>query len=535
MSSSPTSPIPDDISSSRGSLSRAATGVGLFTLLSRILGFLRDSLTASYLGAGFYSDAFFVAYRIPNLFRRLFAEGAMTVAFVPIFTRLLLQQGREAAQHFVRSALSVLSLVLLMLVLAAELFAKPFCWLFASGFALEKLELTVQLTRITFPYIALISIASLTMGVLNSIKHFSTPAFSSSLLNVAMIVSLLVSPWLPWHPVYSLAWGILIGGLLQVALQTWAMARNDYHLRFGSLKTLSSEVGVMAKLMIPSIFGAAAYQLNIVINTQLASHLGEGAVSYLYYSDRILEFPLGMVAVSLGTVILTYMSQQAAAGNIEAMKATMREALRALYFLLLPAMVGIIVLRLPIVDLLYHRHAFTGEDAKHTATVLLYSSMGLMSIGSVRIVLPLFYAMKDTMTPFLVSLSSMVINVIAAVALMPYLQYAGLALAISISAMFNTWLLFYIIRRRIGSLGIRMILGAILRTSLGAGVMGLFCWLGQLYFQWGPDSTMPRLIYTATLLTTIAVAACIYFLVCRWLRIPEANRLFSYVLSKIKR
>ncbi len=511
---------------------RAAGTVGFFTLISRILGFLRDILTAAFLGAGFFSDAFFVAFRIPNLFRRLFGEGSLTVAFVPIFTQELVERGEAAAKQFMRSTFTWLLLLLLFLVLVGEVFAKPVAWLFAAGFSSDKLETTTQMLRIVFPYILFISLVALSMGVLNSLKHFSSPAFSPVLLNLAMISSLLLSFWLPLHPAYCLAGGVIVGGMLQLALQLYVMARRRFHYKV-TWKKPSAEVKELASIMFPSVFGAAAYQLNLLINTQLASRLQEGSVSFLYYADRLVEFPLGVVAVALGTAILPFLSRQAAEEDFAGLKATLRDGLKSLYLLIFPATVGLVVLRLPLIDLLFHRRAFSYEDARMTAFALLFGALGMVGVGTVRVVVPVFYAFKDMWTPFKVSLVTLGCNLTLALLLMGPLRHGGLALAVSLASSINALLLMGILRRRLGRLGVRQIVVPLVKMAVAALLMGLFLYTVVHRLGWHAGLGANRLLSALQLLATIVTGAGIYFILCRLMHLHEAKRLFALLGEKL--
>ena len=513
-----------------GDVKRAAGVVGGLTFVSRILGFVRDMFIASYLGAGFFSDAFFVAFRIPNLFRRLFGEGALTVAFVPIFTELLTTRGKEAARLFMRSAFTWLALVLLILVVLGEVFAEPLVWLFAAGFAEDKIALATELLRIVFPYIFFISLVALSMGVLNSVRHFAVPAFSPVLLNLSMVVGLLASAYLPWHPVYCLAVGVLLGGVTQLTIQFLPLAKQGFSYSFHFAKAVP-EVKHMGVMMIPSVFGAAAYQINLLINTQLASRLSEGSVSWLYYSDRLIEFPLGVVAVALGTAVLPFLSKHAAEHDFDALKETLLEGLRALYFLLLPAMVGLIVLREPIVDLLFKRQAFFSQDVKMTAYALFFSALGLLGVGTLRVVVPVFYAMKDMWTPFYVSLSALLMNLIFGLLLMGPLKHGGLALAVSISATYNVLMLVFLLRKRIGVIGFKLIGRSFFKMAFASVLMGAGLELLLPFLTY--DELNSRLLQLALLLSSVGAATLLYFVCCRLMNVGEVHLLMGQIKKRL--
>ncbi|VEN73839.1 putative lipid II flippase MurJ [Candidatus Desulfarcum epimagneticum] len=423
-------------------VTKAAGIVGSATLLSRVMGYIRDMALAWFFGAGMASDAFFVAFRIPNLLRRLFAEGSLSVAFIPVFTDYLEKEGKEEAMRFAGSALKCLSVILAAVALAGVLLAPFIARAFAPGFMEdpEKLRLTTLLTRVMFPYILFIGLVALCMGILNVMGHFAAPALAPVLLNLSMIGAVfLISPGLE-EPAMGLAIGVLIGGALQLALQAPFVIRKGVRLgrriplRHPGLK----KVGV---LMLPTILGSAAYQVNILAGTLLSSLLPEGSVSYLYYADRLTQFPLGIFAIALATAVLPSLSRQVSAGDMEAAGQTFSHAMRFVWFITLPAMFGMMALREPIVALLFKRGAFDARAVESTAHALLFYSAGLWAFSGVRIVVSAFYALKDTRTPVKMAVISIAANIILGAALMGPMGHGGLALATSLSSMLNLILL----------------------------------------------------------------------------------------------
>lgn len=460
--------------SEKGRVLRAAGVVGAATLLSRILGFVRDMVIAAFFGVSTAADAFFVAFRIPNLMRRLLAEGSLSMAFVPVFNAEMACNGREEAFAFARSAFRILALLLLVLTFVGVLAAPLIVQVIAPGFAdtPDKMALTVWLTRITFPYVFFICLVALAMGMLNSLGHFAVPALSPVVLNLAMILSV----WLlasRIHPaVTALSIGVLGGGLFQLLMQLPVLWRKGFRFR-GKAPWLHSGVRQVGKLMLPTIFGAAVYQLSIVIGTLLASFLEAGSVSYLYYADRLVQFPLAIFGISAATAVLPTLSRQAASGRMEDLKDTFGEALRWMLFINLPAMAGLLALAHPMVALLFQRGAFDAASVAGTATALMYYSVGLWAFACVRIVVSVFYAMQDTRTPVLVGSLSLGAGILFSLILMFPLSYGGLALATSLGSMVNFALLAWLLSRKIPGLFSGGIVRSILCSLINAVLMGL--------------------------------------------------------------
>jgi len=331
-------------------VTKAAGVVGSATLLSRIFGFVRDAVIAWYFGTGLSSDAFFVAFRIPNLLRRLFGEGSLSISFIPVFTEYLSNRGRSEAFDLARSAVRLLSVLLVLTAIAGILLAPLVVRIIAPGWsgAPEKYQLTVTLTRIMFPYIFFIGLVALAMGILNVLGHFAAPALAPVFLNIAMIGSIFfISPYME-DPVMGLAIGVLVGGALQLVLQLPFLIRKGFY--FWQKATLYHPgLKKIGKLMLPATFGAAVYQINILVGTLLATLLPEGSVSYLYYADRLVQFPLGVFAIATATAVLPSLSRQAAANDFQSLRDTFNHALNLVFFITIPAMVGLIVLRVPIV------------------------------------------------------------------------------------------------------------------------------------------------------------------------------------------
>jgi len=455
-------------------VTRAAGVVGAATLLSRIFGFARDVVIAWFFGAGLSADAFFVAFRIPNLLRRLFAEGSLTIAFIPVFTDYMTHHGKDEAFHLARAALRMLSLILICVSVLGVLFAPLIVRIVAPGFAdsPEKLSLTVFLTRIMFPYVFFICLAALCMGILNVFRHFAAPAIAPVLLNIAMILSVfLISPYTD-KPVTGLAAGVIIGGILQLALQFPFLIKKGFYFwqKAGIYHSGLKKIGI---LMLPAVFGATVHQINIIVGTLLASLLPQGSVSYLYYADRLVEFPLGIFAISIATAILPSLSQQASAKDFNALRHTFSYAMKLVFFITIPSMVGLIVLREPIIALLFKRGAFDSQTTRLTAEALLYYSIGLWAFSGVRIVVSTFYALQDTKTPVKIAFVSVIANIVLGILLMGPMLHGGLAVATALASMLNFGLLVYALRRRIGALEWREIVNSVCKSLICALMMGV--------------------------------------------------------------
>lgn len=459
-------------------VTRAAGVVGSATLLSRILGFVRDVVIAWFFGAGLASDAFFVAFRIPNLLRRLFAEGSLTIAFIPVFTEYLSRKGKKEAFALGRAAVRLLSVLLALTALLGIVCAPLIVWLIAPGFASspDKQALTILLTRIMFPYIFFIGLVALAMGILNALGHFAAPALAPVMLNLAIITSaLLIAPRLA-EPVVGLAIGVCVGGVLQLALQIPFLIRKgfDFWTKSRFWHPGLKRIGV---LMLPAVFGAAVYQINILVGTLLASLLPEGSVSYLYYADRLVQFPLGIFAIATATAVLPSLSRQAADGDINALSETFAHAMKLVLFITIPSMVGLIVLREPIVALLFKRGAFDVRTTRLTAEALLYYGLGLWAFAAVRIVVSTYYALQDTKTPVRMAIMAICVNIVLSILLMGPLKHGGLALATSLASVVNLGLLIGALAKRLGPINWGSIVGSLAKTAIASSVMGGVVWI----------------------------------------------------------
>lgn len=428
---------------------RAIATVGGLTMVSRIAGFVRDLLIARYLGAGPIADAFFVSLRLPNFFRSLFAEGAFTAGFLPLFSRTEAKEGRAAAQLFAERALSLLLIVTLAFTLVAQIAMPLVILILAPGFVGDPLRfpLSVTLTIITFPYLLFISLASLYGAVLNCLGRFFAMAATPILLNLVMIAGMLwLTPYMP-NAGYALAWSTLIGGILQFLWLAWDARRAGLSLRLRR-PLVNDKVRRLFRLVLPAALGAGATQVNLVVGLILASLLPAGAVSYLFYADRINQLTVGVVGAAIATALLPALAAQLARDNQSAAVYTQNRAIEFGLLLALPSTAALLVIPFPIISILFQRGEFDLVTARQTADTLLAYAVGLPGFVLSRTLTPSFHARQDTKTPVQLALVTIAVNIAMSVLLMPVLAHVGLALATAIAANVNTLLLMTTLYRR---------------------------------------------------------------------------------------
>ena len=531
-------PVDSGTSSSTG-LARSAGIIGTATLTSRVLGLVRDQVLAFLFGAGNAMDAFNVAYRIPNLMRDLFAEGAMSAAFVPTFTRRLTQRGRASAWQLGNQLINALVVITSLIVLAGMIFARPLTEFLAGDYATVpgKLELTVTLTRILLPFLTLVAVAAALMGMLNSLNRFFTPALSPAMFNVGIILSALVlvpiAPTLGLDPIIAIAIGAMIGGVGQIALQVPTLLREGYRYR-AELSPSDPGLREILRLVGPGTLAGAGVQINLLVNTILATGEGTGAVSWLNYAFRLMYLPIGLFGVSIATATLPAVSRYAARADLDGVRQTVSTALRMMLMLTVPAQVGLIVLAYPIVGLIFERGSFASSDTAATASALAFYAPGLLGYSAVRIVVPCFYALKNSVTPMLVSMASVALNIVLNVILVRQMGYRGLALGTSIAALFNAGVLLYLLRKRTGGLDSGRLLVAFVKISIAAAIMGaaslaVHTWLLSVWP--GPDFVSRLGRIGASIGTGLVVLVCGAHL----LRINEWNQAQRRVLARLTR
>ena len=520
----------------RAQSARAAGAVSLAVFLSRILGVVREQVFARFFGAGIYNDAWLVAFRIPNLLRDLFAEGALSSAFVPTFTGHLRQKGLSEAWLLANLVFSGLLMVLGTITLILVTFPTFFVLLLGAGFAEVpgKIEITASLTRILSPFLMLVTMASVAMGVLNALNHFFIPALAPALFNAALILSgfFLAPQFKEWgiEPIFAMAVGALIGGFLQYGVQVPLLRRHGYRFRF-LIDFHHEGVRRMAQLMAPAVVGISALQINIVVTTFIASFLRDnGPISWLNYAFRIVYLPIGLFGVAVGTVNLREVSVSAAEQEWEDLKETVAHSVKLVSLLAVPSMVGLILLSRPIVKVLFERGEFTHGDTLSTANALTFYSLGLLAYCLVKIYGPTFYALDDTRTPVRISVTAVVTNIITNLILVWTLpsgyQYLGLACGTAFSVSLNAILLARGFRKKVGSLGRYHVSMTIVKMVTSAAVMGLLVFfLHHLLEGRWEEMGFPGEV--SALLVSVCVGIGVYFWCCRLFRIQEVNYLFD--------
>lgn len=506
---------------------RAAGLVSLFTLLSRVLGLVREQAFAALLGAGLHADAFQAAFRVPNLLRDLFAEGALSAAFVPTYARVVRESGSEAGHRLANRLLTLLAVVLGALVLVGFALAGPLVSALAPGYeaVAGKLELTRRLTRVMLPFLPLVSFAAVAMGMLNAEERYGTPAVAPAMFNVVTILwaVLLWSLGLPVEQV-ALGWavGTLLGGAAQFLIQLPALRRRGWRFAW-DLQPGDPGIRRIGSLMLPATVGLAAVQVNIFVSTRFASHEA-GAVSWLMYAFRILYLPIGVFGVALGTIATTGLARRAAEGDTDGLRATLRDSLRTLAFLTIPATVGLWALRVPLVRLLYERGRFSSLDTLGTANALAFYSLGLVAYTGVKVLAPAFYALGTPRVPLLASACAVATNLLVIAGCYDWLGYRGVALGTSLGSLANVAILALVFQRRVGGLVDRELAGAVARMLGAAALMGLLV-LGCADFLQARFGTrgLPAKLLVGLLPVGLGIVA--YGVVARLLRVREVAAL----------
>ena len=508
---------------------RAAGLISALTLLSRLLGLAREQVFAALLGAGLYADAFQAAFRIPNLLRDLFAEGALSAAFVPTYARALAEGGAARARQLSSRVLTLLAVVLGALVILGLLLARPLVHALAPGFedVPGKEDVTVLLTRIMLPFLPVVSFAAVAMGMLNAEERYGPPALAPSLFNLVTIL------WAAalWAMGFDLAtvavgWavGTLLGGLAQFLVQVPPLWRAGWRFR---PEWAPGDPGIraIAGLMAPATMGLAAVQVNIFVSTIFASH-EPGAVSWLTYAFRILYLPIGVFGVALGTIATTGLARRAAAGDMEGLRETLRQSLRMLAFLTLPATVGLVALAVPIIRLLFERGRFGAHDTERTAAALTLYAVGLVAYTGVKVLAPAFYSLGRPRVPLAASASAVATNLVVILALHPRIGYRAVALGTSLGALVNAIVLLASFERGVGGLRGGGMGGPLAKMVAAAAVMGPAAWAVCVAME-RFVGTQGIVAQAVTGLVPVAAGALFYLAAARLLRIPEASALLS--------
>lgn len=537
-----------------GKITRSVAGVSASTLASRILGYLRDMLIANFFGAGFVADAFFVAYRIPNLLRQLLGEGALSASFIPVFTEYLTTKPKEEAQRLARISGLLLLILLSILTILGIIFSPIIVRLIAPGFIRnpEKLSLTITLTRILFPFMIAIGLAALALGILNSLHRFIIPALAPCLLSISEIFFILFICPLMERPIIGLALGVAAGGFAQFFFQLPSIVKEGFVIPAGRsysnlyLKPISYAKNLLKNwdvlwkrwtstlnhpgvkkiglLMLPATLGLSVTQVNTFVDTICASVLREGSVTALYYANRIMQLPLALFGTAIATVALPMMSRSVAATNMQELKDTLSLALRMILFTIVPASLGLIILGKPIISLLFERGRFTSQATQATSWALLFYSTGIVAYAGVKVVASAFYSMQDTRTPVRIASIAMVANIVLNLILMRILDVGGLALATAIASFMNLLILLFYLRKRIGRLGGKRVLLSLAKILLASSAMAIACiYSSRLLGQ------INKLIQVAG---TILICVTIYILVTHLLRCEEIKYVWKIITRK---
>jgi putative peptidoglycan lipid II flippase len=549
MSSSPTASDPTPVEpplspdstppppgSGTATLARSAGLVSIAVMTSRILGLVRDQVLLIFFGAADQMDAFNVAFRLPNLVRDLFAEGAMSAAFVPTFTRELQQKGKAAAWELGNLVISCLIVVTGVIVVVGMFFADPLTRWIASEYARKpgKIELTTELTRIMFPFLTFIAIAVACMGMLNALRRFFVPALAPAMFNVAAIASVFLivpfMPWFGWDPMVGLAIGTLIGGLGQVMLQWPQLHREGYRFRF-QLAPSDPRLREILLLMAPSTMGLAAVQVNQLVNVWLATGAGDGAVTYLNTAFRLIYLPIGLFGVSIATAALPTISRHAAANDDRAVRESLSQAMRMMLMLNVPATFGLVALALPILQLLVEYGKMVPAATAGVAFSVICYAPGLVGYSAVKIASPTFYALKDSRTPVLISFIAIAANIGFNLALVGPLGYGGLALGTGIASLVNAGLLLYYLRKRLGGIDGRRIMVSFVKILIASIVMAAIVWGAErtLALTWPGMAIVQRAVRVAV---PVGVGLAVLALMAKLLRLAEFERALARVLRR---
>ena len=502
------------------------------TFMSRIAGLIRDVVVARFFGAGMMTDAFFMAFTIPNLLRRFFGEGSLTAAFVPIYTEVFQQRGEKEAQQLANRCITMLLLIMLVVV-AAGVFFSP--WIvrgigYGFGEVEGKLQLTSQLNQIMFPYIGMVSVLALLTGILNVRGHFFLPSLSPLFFNLAMIISALTMGHLFNQPIFALAFGVVFGGVVQLLLQFPALCRYKIKMRLNFNFRGDIYLRKIMTLMLPGIAGVAIYQINIIVTRLLASFLPEGSVSYLYYGQRLFEFPQGIFIVSLAQAALPMMSKQVAINDNDGLRQSLAFAMSLITIFTLPAIIGLIVCAQPIYSLFFLGGEFDVLALENTAWALICYAPGLIFVGYSRIAAQTFYALKDTRTPVMISFWTLLVNLVAGVVLMQFYGFIGLAIALTIASAVNALLLVVLLQRKVGVFVHKSLYLPIVKAIPGCIAMGLIVVYILNQIDWlQSGSIMLKSLYLGG---AISCGAIVYLGCCYLFRIDEVRQGWQLLLQR---
>jgi putative peptidoglycan lipid II flippase len=462
---------------------KSASIISLVTIASRVLGYVRDQRITLLLGTTLSADSFVLAYRIPNLFRRLVGEGTVAASFVPVFTTYMRERSKEELWDFANKLFWTLALVLAVITVIGVIFSRQVI----APFSTAGWDEAIALNRIVFPYIFFVGLAALGMGILNCFGHFALPASTTVLLNLSIIAFSTAMVWRYFHsPAVSLAVGVLVGGALQFLILIPQMVRRGMRFDFG-ISFSHPGIRSVARVMFPRFFGLGISQINFFVDTYFAkaARMPRGSLTALYVADRVTELVLGGYAIAVATAILPMMAHHAAANNYDGLKKTLTFAVRIVAYITVPAAMGLMILREPVIRVLFQHGQFVAESTRLTARPLLYYAIGLPALACVKLIVPAFYSARDTKTPVIVASISFVLNIVLNVIFLQFLfrrfQNGGPALATALATFFDFFTLFIIFRLRYGSLGMLEILRSISKISLCSVIMGAGCMIANYY------------------------------------------------------
>ena len=513
---------------------KSASIISLVTVASRILGYVRDQRITLLLGTSLSADAYVLAYRIPNLFRRLVAEGSMTASFIPVFTSYMREKPKEEVWDFANRLFWTLALVVAVITVLGMVFSPAVVQLF-SGANVARAE-AVDLNRIIFPYLFFIALAALAMGILNCFHIFGLPAATPVLLNVATIAFSVAAVWRHFKdPATSLAVGVLVGGVLQFLIQVPSLVQKGMNFKFG-ISFSHPAIRDVARLMIPRLFGIGIGQINLLIDTRFATaaRMPPGSLAALYVADRVMELVLGGYAIAVATAILPMMSHQAAAKDYDSLKKTLSFSVRIVAFITIPAALGLMILREPIIRVLFQHGQFVAESTKLTARALLYYAIGLPALATVKLVVPAFYSTRDTKTPVIVASISLILNIVLNILFLEVffkrVQNGGPALATALATFFDFFALLIIFRFRHGSMGLRDVVRSFFKISVCAGIMGIGCWFGNYYTQFTIHS---RFLVQLVVFSGLITGATVLYLLLAWVfRCHEIEEVYGIAMRR---
>jgi putative peptidoglycan lipid II flippase len=519
-------------------IAKSAAKVSLITMLSRIMGYVRDAISAALLGVGVVSDAFFVAFRIPNLLRNLLAEGALSSAFIPVFTDYLEKKDKKDVWQLAANVMTVLTIFLVIVTVLGVLLADPIVRIIAPGFHADpfKFNITVSLTRWLFPFIFLVSIAALFLGILNSLKKFSMPAFAPVVLNVSMIAAgVFLCPRLgdkPEQQVWGWVIGALFGVLLEILIQWIPAAKEGFKWKF-IIDLKDAGLRRIGKLMIPAVVAQSVTQINLLVNTILASFLAGGAVTYLYYGNRLMQLPFGVFGVAIATVSFPYIAQYASRKDFKSLRETIHSSLKQVFFIVIPCSAGLIFLSGPINTLLFYYGRFTLEDALRTANVSIMYCIAIFAFSGIKILTQVFYAIDKPKTAIKISTASMMLNILLCVALMFPMNYLGLALATSIAGIMQFFLLYFFVEKYVGDIKTKELVIFTMKVLIMSAIMGACVMLLSNLLNEAWNSEMSRKVNGLIVLICMIAGAAIYAGLLFIFKINEAKIFIDYLKKKI--